>query len=303
MTLKLIWATGKDYKLDWESSWIMELLGDIPYEIENLRYMNQVIPNALIVFNHNIPYIQYLQQYEMNNIPFSLIHLSDEYIKDPIPIYDFKMCKFILRNCYRKDCEDKVIHFPLGYKYDFWENTDTTVSLRKTIDMREYDWSFAGGMRDNRKHTIELFKTNIVNHNLVIETGNSFNNPITGLNTREYRELMLNSKFVLCPEGNVSVDCFRVYEALECGSIPIVFDKNKFQWFDTGSYWKHIFDSDSEPPFIMAPTMTENLKTVKILLENPVELEKKRKECYEFWINYKNKFKSKFFNLISKKSL
>jgi hypothetical protein len=294
MTLNIIWATGRDYKIDWESTWIMELLGSIPYKIENLRSMNQIVPNALVVFNHNIPYTQYLSQYEINNIPFSLIHLSDEYINDLIHVYNFKMCKSILRNCYRKECENKVIHFPLGYKYNLWENTDNKIAFTKTCNNREYDWSFAGGMRDNRKETIDIFKTNILNHKVIIETGNSFNNPLTGLNTTCYRELMLNSKFVLCPEGNASVDCFRVYESLECGAIPIVIDKNKFQWFDNGSYWKHIFNVDQEPPFIMGSTVVDNLQQVQELLQDLEKLEEKRKECYNFWINYKNNLKNIF---------
>ena len=284
--LDIIWATGRDCRVDWEFSWIVELLRGIPLRIHP---PDRLIPNALIVFNHNVNYLPYLQLYETNQVPFTLIHLSDEYKTDNISPYYFKMCKGVFRNCYRSDCTPPAIHFPLGYKYDFWKNGIPITALQRSIEQRSLVWSFAGGMRPNRKDTVALFQT-LQPHRIVIEEGNSFNDVKTGLGTEEYRNLMLDSIFVLCPEGNVSVDCFRVYEALECGCIPIVFSKNRFQWFEEGSYWKHIMQLEEEPPFVMALTMEENLAMVKTLLENKEQLEEQRRKCWLGWQEYKEKF-------------
>lgn len=50
-------------------------------------------------------------------------------------------------------------------------------------------------------------------------------NPTSGRNTymspEEYQEVMADSIFTLCPRGN-SVEQFRIYEALESGSIPVI---------------------------------------------------------------------------------
>lgn len=293
MSIQIIWATGREHTNDWEYTWISELFKDIPVNFITLTNLKNIYTNAIIVFNHNIPYIQYISQYEALNIPFGLIHLSDEYINDPIYIYDFNNCKFVLRNYYRKEYKNnsKVLQFPLGYKNGLWENNEPLNGLNQTIQDRNYTWSFAGGMRKNRESAIELFKDNLSNHRLVIEKGNSFNHVLTGLSTRDYRNLMLDSKFVLCPDGNVSVDSFRIYEALECGAIPIVLSRNKFQWIEDSSYWKVITHADEEPPFIMNDTMDENLAEVKRLLENIDLLEEKRKACWLFWQKAKDRIK------------
>jgi hypothetical protein len=295
--MQILWATNRHYEIDWEYSWIKELLGDIKYNIRNLTRMDDIVSDALIVFNHNIPYYQYLLQYENMRIPFGIIHLSDEYINDPIDIYNFKMCKFVFRNCYKPSLKDntKVIQFPLGYKYGFWENYEG--ESPKNIKERKYNWNFAGGMRKNREEILDLFIQEISNNKVVIEIGNSFNEVKSGLSTKNYRELMMNSKFTLSPTGNVSVDCFRLYEALECGSIPITIARTKIQELYP-SYWHIMFEE--EPPFIIGETWDDALNKVKELLKNKEEYEKCRIKCYEFWINYKNKLKQTLKNEIFK---
>lgn len=287
-SLNVLWATGRDYKIDWEITWICELLKsiDIPYVIENVRSMNHIVSNALIVVNHNIPYVEYLYQYEQKGIPFGLIHLSDEYMKDSIIPYNFNTCQFVFRNYYYEALENhpKVIHFALGYKYNFWNDYKGISPEQITYNHRDYTWSFAGGMRDNRKHAISLFTKEIESHCVVIEKGNSFNDRQTGLDTNEYRSLMLNSKCVLAPIGNWSIDSFRLYEAFECGAIPVTL-KNNDTHICKPSYWEKLLNE--LPPFIMEDTWEKNISVVKMLLEQPETYELKRKACIDFWKRYK----------------
>lgn len=282
--LTVLWATARHHAIDWEVSWISELFGDTPFEIRDVARMNQIVPNALIVVNHNIPYVAYLAQYEARGLSFGLVHLSDEYMTDDISPYNFACCKFVFRNCFRATLENhpKVTQFALGYKYGFWNNASKQGTVNG--ELRPIAWSFAGGMRDNRRAGIECFKT-IEPHKLVIETGNSFNAPLTGLPTNEYRELMLSSKFVLSPTGNVSVDCFRLYEALECGCVPIALPNTEFQPYDP-SYWHKLFGEP--PPFVCERTWELNLERVQKLLGDPEEYERVRAECEKFWVRYKH---------------
>lgn len=280
--LIVLWATGRHHAIDWEVSWISELLGETPFEIRDVVRMDQIVPNALIVVNHNIPYVVYLAQYEARGIPFGLVHLSDEYMTDDISPYKFECCKFVFRNYFRATLENhpKVTQFALGYKIGFWNN-----ARKRTLtgEFRPIVWSFAGGMRDNRRACIACFKK-IEPHKLVIETGNSFNAPLTGLPTGEYRELMLSSKFVLSPTGNASVDCFRLCEALECGCVPISLPNPEFQPFKP-SYWDKLFGET--PPFVCECTWELNLERVQKLVDEPEEYERVRAECADFWARYK----------------
>jgi len=283
--LTVLWATARHHAIDWEVSWISELLGDTLFVIRDVTRMDQIVPNALIVVNHNIPYAAYLAQYEALGFPFGLVHLSDEYMTDDVSPYDFACCKFVFRNCYRATLENhpKVTQFALGYKYGFWNDASARIMRECGGECRPLAWSFAGGMRDNRRTCIECFKE-IEPHKLVIETGNSFNAPLTGLPTDAYCELMLLSKLVLSPTGNVSVDCFRLYEALECGCVPIALPNTKFQPYEP-SYWHKLFGE--EPPFVCERTWELNLARVQKLLAEPEEYERVRVKCADFWVRYK----------------
>ena len=55
----------------------------------------------------------------------------------------------------------------------------------------------------------------------------------------EYTHLMLQAKVAPCPSGAVSPDSFRVYEALESHTIPIVDDISPA--YDSRGYWERMF--------------------------------------------------------------
>lgn len=65
---------------------------------------------------------------------------------------------------------------------------------------------------------------------------------------KEYLTVMAKSKVVLCPSGIESPDNFRLYEALEAGSLPVVdaFSTN----FKTPGFWKYIFGNDVPFPIV-----------------------------------------------------
>ena len=42
-----------------------------------------------------------------------------------------------------------------------------------------------------------------------------------GVEYQQYLDIMRQSKYVICPAGSMCVDSFRLYEAMECGAIPI----------------------------------------------------------------------------------
>lgn len=54
--------------------------------------------------------------------------------------------------------------------------------------------------------------------------------------TTDYASSILESKFVVCPPGNVSSQSFRYYEAIALGAIPIVTEVSIQDW-NTHEYW------------------------------------------------------------------
>ena len=50
------------------------------------------------------------------------------------------------------------------------------------------------------------------------------------MNVKEMTQILSQTKFIPCPNGFVHPETYRVYEALECGSIPIV--ENAYKYYD-----------------------------------------------------------------------
>lgn len=104
---------------------------------------------------------------------------------------------------------------------------------------KSIDWFFAGQVNHkSREEMVENVK-NIPNGELHISGGFA-----QGLSHDEYYRLMERSKIVLCPNGNISPDSFRLYESLEAGCIPIV---------ESPYFWKEMFKT---VPF---PIVDDNL--------------------------------------------
>jgi len=290
--LYIIWSTGHPYQEEWESHWLQELFKSIEceYTIINLNDIDlsraQIIPNPIIVLNHAHEHMAYLQRYEAFNAPFGIIHLSDEWLKDWTEFYNYSSCKFVLRNYYEiKYALPKVNFFSLGYKINFWKDYIGAEPDSITENDREFIWSFAGSPKHTRESTLSLF-TSLQPNKIIWETGDIWTGKnITGLDTYEYRSLLLNSVFVICLEGWASVDSFRTCEALECGCIPVVRDC---------SYWKGLFNE--MPPFIVADTWEENYTIIKSLSQK--DIENKRRECYVFWNKHKMVYKTILKDLV-----
>ncbi len=115
-------------------------------------------------------------------------------------------------------------YFPLGY----------TPKTRQYVNLvpKTLDWFFAGQVTEQRRPCVEVLRRT-PGGKLEISPGFA-----QGLNQEEYMHYMCQAKVIPCPIGNVSPDCFRVYEALEAGAVPVVQDRE---------FWKLLFGE--EPPF------------------------------------------------------
>ena len=301
--LKVYWFTHTQWQRDWESDWIQELLAndDFDVELENVRDFQTCSPNSIVVFNASLPYVQYLEQYEEKNYPFIGIHLSDEYLNNVYKAYTYKSCKAVFRNCYHPVLEQhrKVTTFALGYKVGFWDNYKG--SSPETKSGRQYVWSFAGALKNEiRRKAIQMFediKPNFIHY----ETGNSYENPITGLDTETYRNIMLDSKFVVCPPGNVNLDTFRLCECLEAGAVPVALSKTGFQKYEQ-YYFQQLFDvvmEDKEAiPFICEDSWERcRAKMLDLIADDQLYEDTRGKVC-AFWKRYKNLLSKKLCNTV-----
>jgi hypothetical protein len=86
------------------------------------------------------------------------------------------------------------------------------------------------------------------------------------------------TEFVPCPNGFVHPETYRIYEALECGCIPIV--ENAYKYYD------RLFPGN---PFIKINKWIEARSIIQEWKSE--QISQKREECKIWWTQYKDSLK------------
>jgi GR25 family glycosyltransferase involved in LPS biosynthesis len=159
---------------------------------------------------------------EKQNIPFHVLHLSDEFGAESLSFYGLSMCKTIIRNYPRAlPRHPRLFVIPLGYHYRSTTN--------KTWEERVWIWSFHGTDWFDRSTQLEPL--------MIVEPHSCRFQPdwnhATMTPKEEYLSILGNSKFCPILRGN-HVETFRLYEALEAGALPIttITDKGYLGWIE-----------------------------------------------------------------------
>tara|TARA_B100001123_G_scaffold153514_1_gene177567 strand:+ start:1112 stop:1996 length:885 start_codon:yes stop_codon:yes gene_type:complete len=203
-----------------------------------------------------------------------LIHLGDESgILDLSSIYDD--FNFVWRSfCFRRFFDNKKVNcIPIGYK--------SGVRLNKEIK-KKYKWSFTGTPHRSSRHDL-LFQLSQIKPSFCHIT-KKFNEQI--IDSLEMSNVLSATEFIPCPNGFFHPETYRLYEALECGCIPIV--ENAFQYYD------RLFPKN---PFIKVDKWIEAKSIIKDWNED--QINKKRKECQLWWDDYQKKLQEDIFNKIT----
>ena len=278
--LHLVWQV--DRERIWETDWILELLSG--YEIEEIidGHFEEMRDQSLVVICGDPG--DYFNQMREMNYRFGVIHLSDETYSHPTEFYP--LADFVLRNYWHKKFLDQknVSFIALGYKNGFWRGSSRP-SIHDAID-RHYDWSFAGQIGSHSTRGVMVSSMKQIPNYYIHEIFTW--NDSTSLSPTAYRDLMLDSIFIPCSRGYFNLDSFRVYEALECGCIPIV-EKTPFDYFQS------LF---GDHPFIAVDSWEEAPELVDELLDDWDRLEERRQACYQWWLDYKKQARNQIRALI-----
>jgi len=136
----------------------------------------------------------------------------------------------------------------------------------------------------------EVFIKNMKNTNIVF-VENYWNLDKLTYKPEHCFEIYNNSIFVICGRGNISLDCYRIYEAIVAGAIPVVVGKLD-EIEITFNYNNNI------PPFIWDETWEKVVLKCNDLLNNDEKLQTIQDELLLWWKN-----QIKFINEIVTKVL
>jgi len=129
--------------------------------------------------------------------------------------------------------KNKVVFLPLNEPDFFFQATNKSLPTSKDIQV-----SFAGGLHSHERRTA---------HKSAVALGYSHGydgwawKAKNTLSPVKYYQILVSSKFVLSPNGHSSQDCFRFYETVRAGALPLISAETPFQPF---GYLSNLFNLD-----------------------------------------------------------
>jgi hypothetical protein len=263
----------------WEGTWVQFLLGRNFHPVPSDRVADLLDPNNQFVYIGSSAEVCAAADYFIRSgVNFGAIVLSDELLRDECQYIKYENCRFVMRNYVHPTLinEKKVSFFGLGYKTNFCKYLNHNSHLE-----REFIWNFIGTPHHvDRQQALETFKA-IDGHFIHLTEGFG---SADSLHISRYAEIINNSLYTLCPYGHYNADTFRVYEALEAGSVPIV-PRNAPGLDFPVSYWSWLFRGEV-PPFVMASDWNEAREIVMDDLGSGRYIER-MELCQLFWRKWK----------------
>lgn len=263
LSLRLVWLCAGMSERDW----IEYLLSD--FQLEHVVPESHPIPltdRTIYVVSTNVtplselPYqLQGLRPRSRAAAGVGLIHLSDEWYGQDYGYYS--NFDFVLRNHFSRKLEKPgLLQFPLGLP--------RIESAQRPIvapSARRYAWSFCGNRVASRFEMLATF--NGLEPAYVLPQGQR-------IPPHEFQEVLAQSKFVPCPMGNVMLETWRAYEALEAGCIPLLERRT------TLDYYRNLLGDHPIPTF---SSWREARRFVCREVQKPQELDRRQAELAQWW--------------------
>ncbi len=269
MKLTLVWQSKCFAERDWIPRLFQNFIGEQVHNVSedicegNYDYAPD---NCILVasYLHCRP-AEYYKKFRGKNA--FLLHLCDETYEGGYQAYE--NFRAVFRFYYSGFFNPRrVLTLPLGFSSGF-ETTPTN----PIASARPYLWSFLGAAnKSSRPEMVRALEPIHPNFTLITDRGNT-----TRLGKREYEKILRDSIFIPSSMGNVNLDCFRVYEALESGAIPIL-EKRR-----TLDYFTHLFGKHPLPTFVSWPQAARFLGKI---VKDAAALDALQAECMNWWLMY-----------------
>jgi len=270
----------------WEFDFIVnDVLINIEKEIEMFNQSNfksflnrtDIIENNILVINHDLPFNDIINVV-VHIKPTIIFYLSDEFGNESYMTLLETYTKLLFRQYNHKYNYSSINYqMPLGYSTYYLDNKQSLSIKQKLITERIFNCSFIGTAKSDRIHMSNLFKSTMEKTNIIF-TNNNWDINNLSCNPKECFNIYSNSIFVIIGRGNFSLDCFRIYEAIVAGAIPVIVGNiNEIQI--TFNYNNNI------PPFIYEDSWENAVIKCNSLLKEPEKLQQMQRDLLLWWNN------------------
>ena len=154
---------------------------------------------------------------------------------------------------------------------------------------KKYTWCFMGQVHAQGERSSMVEELKSCDGKYYCNISSSWQSS-DSLGTKEYKTILSQSIFVPCPRGNSSVDTFRLYEALEVGSIPII-EKSK--------YWNKTLKNH---PLIEIDSWSKATRLINGFLKNEKLLNDYNEKVKLWWKNFKENLRKDVSDKINKQT-
>lgn len=273
-TLRLVWMLSEGVA---EREWVEHLLGD--FEVEHVvpeRYPIPLTDRTIYIVSTNLIRLSALPDRLPGLQPrtgpargIGLIHLSDEWYGQDYGYYSG--FDFVLRNHFSKRlARPGIFQFPLGLPR---VTAEPGAIVPQTA--RRYTWSFCGNRIASRFEMLSVFDG--LSPAYVLPQGQR-------IPRHEFQDVLQQSKFVPCPMGNVMLETWRTYEALEAGCIPLLERRA------TLDYYRNLLGDHPIPTF---SSWKEARRFVCQQLKAPADLDRRQGELLQWWDGTKKSWRER----------
>mmetsp|Transcript_12175 Transcript_12175/g.42357 ORF Transcript_12175/g.42357 Transcript_12175/m.42357 type:complete len:1028 (-) Transcript_12175:32-3115(-) len=295
--LTVIWTCP-----DWEVDWISEILdgAGLAFKLVYDKTFSILVNNSLLAVSQNdernrSPDVlaSYLLEVRRRGLRIGVLHMSDEDYS--ASSYFYPWVHYVMRNHLQEELArlPHTLAIPLGYKKGYWEDGSLYSNLTARyafVDQlddqgeegkggsrgRKFVWNFVGQTHDKPTRESMMRAARRVEGGYWKLT--SYWNDPSGLSTRQFRQLLSSSTFTLCPRGFVHPESFRLSEALESGSIPVV---------EEDAYFAGLLGDDH--PLVMLPPPT-NCSVPRTTRYHPPP--HPRPDCADVWSGVDERLRS-----------
>jgi hypothetical protein len=283
MKLTFIWqglSSIEESRLMSEYEWITEVFKPVLGEqiFENERRV--VLDNCLLIdaYPRSHP-TKYYQQFRGKNA--WLFHRADETYEGGYEVYN--NFRGVFRTYWYSVFDPHwVMQLPLGFS-----NGMLGATSRKSSAERPFLWSFSGeGGKTTRPDMLEALVG--IGPNFVHITDRGQARP---LGKTQYIQVLRDSVFVPCCMGNANLDCYRVYEALECGAVPILEKRISLDYF------RQLLGDHPMPAFT---NWRQAARFLNAIQDDRAAQDKMLQRCSSWWTAYKRTLMQNIEDFVAK---